>query len=143
MRRSGPSRPRRRALDRYGEFGRAHRAALYALFYEFYLFTSVYNMAHADCVMDLNTLTESAAARQSVTARLAHFGIDLSLEDCRVPLSTDLSDQERKWVAAEPEIRAVVRQNLPPGMLIPRETLRQLAPSLSSYFQDVLDEFAI
>ena len=131
------------ALDRYGEYCRRHRAALYPLFYEFHTFTCLYNVAHVDCVMDLNALTESAAVRQSVTERLARFGIDLSLDDCRVPLSTDLSDQERAWVADEPERRAAVLERLPQRMLIPRETLRQLAPCLSSYFQAALAEFAI
>jgi hypothetical protein len=125
----------------YRPFAREHFADLYPLFYEFYLFTCVYNMSCADAMMDINAITEDVTARHAFTQRLAGPGIHLALEDCRMPVYTDLSVQEREWMAYEPQGRAAVLQDLPPGLLISRERLREYEPCLSPYFRDAFHEF--
>ena len=134
----------RREMQFYTQFHRSQPIAdMYALFYEFYFLTCIYNMHHADCVIDMNAITHSATAREAVANRLAQADIDLSLEDCRIPAYSDWSAQEREWMAYEAAGRESILQNLPDGFLIPRQRLQGHAACLSPYFIDALGEFTI
>ena len=133
------SAPERHALFRDYFVQRADD--LYPLFYEFYLFTCIHNMRRADCVMDMNAITESPSARVASEQRLAECGITLSLDDCRMPRYADLTAQEHRWLAYEAQGGAAVRAYLADAQLIPGAVLRQRETALSDYFLQVFGEF--
>lgn len=127
--------------DFYHEYASASLDRLYPLFYEFYLLTSVYAVRYADCVIDLNEVSESDTSRKQVTERLRSLGIDISLEDCHLPRYTDLTDADQARVAYEAGGRKRLRSSLPPRLCIPRERFEMHRSSIGQDVQRIFGEF--
>jgi len=128
--------------DFYREYASANLDRLYPLFYELYLLTSIYALRHADCVIDLNEISENAASRQRVTERLGALGIQMSLDDCRLPVYTGLTEADQACLAYEPSGRDDLKTTLPPELLIPPERLEMQQGMIGGHFQEIFSEFA-
>ena len=126
----------------YHDYASRNLEKLYPLFYEFYVLTSVYAARYADCIIDLNEITESPSSRQAVGQKLRALGIEISLDDCRLPAYTDLSDADRECLAYEETGREFLRRSLAPQLRIPRKQLEPQSAAVGSYFRGVFAEFS-
>lgn len=119
----------------YSLFALSKLDELYPMFYEFYMLTCLYNVAFADCVIDMNAVSTDSRKRSLVTDSLESLGIQISLDDCAIP-SYPIQDRERKWQSCEPEARARLQAIVPPEWRVPADALKALSPMLTEYFQE-------
>lgn len=116
---------------------------LYGIFYQFYLITCIYNLELADCVVDMNTLSECTQGRDRTARRLADLGIRMSFDDAAMPAHTDLSRSEREWLSHEADLRKKVAAGVQRHLRLSQATLNAHHEYLSPYFRGVLAEFAL
>jgi hypothetical protein len=127
--------------DFYHEYTCENLDRLYPLFYELYLLTTLSALRHADCVIDLNEVTECVVSRAEVCRRLCALGVDVALDDCHVPVYQDLTRADLECLAYEAGGREDLRLTLPSELLIPPDRLEMHQGPVSAYFQDVFSEF--
>jgi tetratricopeptide (TPR) repeat protein len=130
-----------REFEFYRNYAAENIRKLYPLFYEFYLLTCVAASRHADCVIDLNEISENDASRQRVTERLDAFGIKISFDDCHLPAYSDLSPEDRECLAYEPTGCEYLIRNLAPGMRIPHYRFESQRGVIGEYFRQILGSF--
>jgi hypothetical protein len=125
----------------YQAFAAKNLSGLYPLFYEFYIYTCVYNLASADCVIDINRISEDPEIAEMASQRLAELGIVISLSGARVPCYDDLTSSELEWISQEPRLRQTLAQRLPAGLLLSSHLVRSHEDCLSPCFRTVCAEF--
>jgi hypothetical protein len=113
----------------------------YSLFYEFYTYTCIYNLPCADCVIDINEITEHSESAGMVSKRLAELGILISLSGVRAPCYEDLTKSELEWISHEPRLRQTLATRLPARLLLSLDTVRAHDAYLSPYFRTIYAEF--
>jgi len=125
----------------YHEYAAGNLGKLYPLFYELYLLTSIYAARYADCIIDLNEITESASSREAVAERLRALGVDISLDDCHLPRYTDLSAADRECLAYEETALDFLGRSLAPQHRIPRKRFEPQRPMIGEYFREIFADF--
>ena len=129
-------------LEYYRQFTGRSLDVLYPLFYSFYLLTCVSAARYADCIIDMNEVSDSPQARAAATQRLTDLGVEISLRDCNLPRHRALSPLDKDWLAYESVARKLLRPSLPPDLLLPPGKLKEHEPLLGNYFLRVFSEFA-
>ncbi len=126
-------------LDFYYEFTGQNEAHLPALFCYFYLLTALHNLRHADVVLDLDHIAASPEARDRAEKALLAHGIELSLADCRLPVKAGARHgwqndaMQRAW--------ALLERSLREELLVSLDRFGEMAPFLSTTFQEITAEF--
>jgi tetratricopeptide (TPR) repeat protein len=127
--------------DFYHEYAVRNLEQLYPLFYEFYLLSSIGAARDADCIIDLNGISESDSTRRQTSERLRALGIGISIDDCHAPVYADLSPEDEKCLAYEETGLAQLKQNLPRELRIPRTRFEVQRETVGEYFRGILAEF--
>ncbi len=114
-------------MARYGEFVAPRLADLYPAFFELTVLANTHAVNHADIVIDVNQIAVDPAARSFVTRDLKARGIDLSFDDCAIPV----------YASAKPEALCLhsPRPKLDPARLA------AFKPGLSSYWRSIFEGF--
>jgi len=124
----------------YRPFAERNDALLYPTFFDFYLLSTVHCAQHADCILDLDEITQNPAARHAAADRLRELGIEIDLDDCSLPVhKADGGDAE--WLAYENFSGHFLAATLPLAISISRRQFSANAPLLGSYFRDLLAKF--
>ena len=127
----------------YGSYAHEHMDTLYPLFYAFYLLTCLANVPIADCILDMTEITENPEARAAAERRLRELGMEISLEDCKLPTYTNLLPSDREWVAYESVTRKLLASRLPSSLALSPDLLRVHQPMLGAYFREALSDFVL
>ena len=120
----------------YYEFAKENRERLYPLFFEFFLYASAFAARYADCVIDMDAVSESGYAREFVEFQMKQAGLSISLADCRMPKSRE--GATALWEAQEPVSHNMLVHHFGARLTIPSEKLAEIAAGLSPYFRDLL-----
>ncbi|HZU25821.1 MAG TPA: hypothetical protein VFA04_09875 [Bryobacteraceae bacterium] len=79
----------------------------FACFYYFYVLTSLYNLACADVLVDIDAVSGDAAFRETVQRRFAGLTLPVSLDDCRITHSSTQIPEDSEDLRGEMERIAV------------------------------------
>jgi adenylyl-sulfate kinase len=113
---------------------------MYPAYFDFYLASILHCARYADCILDIDELSENPAARVAAQRSLRKFGIDMDFTDCSVPSYDLTSADEREWIAYEDFAHRFLRATLPADLLLPKKTFAH-RPLLSKRFCKLLGEF--
>jgi adenylyl-sulfate kinase len=113
---------------------------MYPSFFDFYLASTLHCARYADCILDIDELSSSLAARTAAAKRLRQFGIEMDFSDCSAPWSALTSHQEREWLAYEEFARPFLRSRLPHDLLLPPKAFDANRQLLGKYFRELLGE---
>jgi hypothetical protein len=88
-------------LQAYGKVAEGLGASMYGLFHAFYMLTFLYNLRHADLMIDMDMISTSLRHGWKAENALRGRDIFISLADCRVPQhdeppGDEVADVERK-----------------------------------------------
>jgi hypothetical protein len=116
----------------YHEFASSNLARLYPAFFEFCVLANL-NAAHfSDVVIDMNEISTKDEARLSAIERLKRIGVNLSLDDCKIPVYSPATPEEQAWISSERESLKVLHADC--------ETPRVLKPKeVGSYWRPVFE----
>ena len=124
----------------YAAFAAANKELLYPLFFDFYLLSIIHCAQFADCILDLDGMSQDASLRARATTRLRELGIEMNLDDCTLPrYAPEASDKE--WVAYEQLSSGFLERRLRPTVSISASKFELHRPLLSGYFRTLLSRF--
>lgn len=124
----------------YTAFAAANKELLYPLFFDFYLLSIIHCAQFADCILDLDGISQDPSLRARATVRLRELGIEMNLDDCTLPrYAPEASDKE--WAAYEQFGSGFLERRLRPTVSISASKFELHRPLLSGYFRTLLSRF--
>lgn len=130
-----------RVYEFYAGWVREAGDALYPLFFELYLLTTLHSARYADCILDMTGISSNPELKAAATRRLSELGIPISLEDCRMPSRAQNEEVRRRVQEIEQSCRERLQGHLPEQFLVPEERLELLRDSVGDYFCKILNSF--
>jgi len=128
-------------LTSYGKVAEDLGAGMYGLFHAFYMLTFLYNLRHADLMIDMDMVSTSPRHASKAETALRGRDIFISLADCRVPqrdapFGDDVDDVER-------ENLQFLRTRLGLALAVPRANVADAPHVLSPQFRAAAEPFLV
>lgn len=130
-----------KAVQSYWQWTKDAGDALYPLFFEFYLLTTLHSARYADCILDMTGISSNPELKAAATHRLKELGVPISLKDCRVPSKEKPQSIRREINDIEQKCLQRLEGRLPDEFLVPRKRLELLEGSLSDSVRRILNKF--
>jgi len=126
-----------------------------------WLVSFLYNLKHADLVIDMNLISDSPGSRAAVEGRLAGLGFPVSLRDCLLPRSAErmhtdllpsswrdaLNDQDnwigpRHFAAVQARVLQLALAHLRPALGLPADDFEERTAHVSGHLRLLALPFA-
>lgn len=129
------------ALSCYTAWTKKVGDALYPLFFELYVLTTLHSARYADCILDMTGISSNESLKAATIQRLNELRIPISLEDCRIPSWEQTPSDRRETERVEQKCLGHLEGRLPEEFLVPGGRLELLAGSVGRYFLEILSRF--
>jgi hypothetical protein len=126
----------------YHAFTKSRLDRLYPVFYELCILANIHTARCADIVIDINELATNATARAFVTRKLREIGIDMSLDDCAIPIHAASTPEEKLWLSSERVNGMALRSHQTSPLRIPVDRISAISNGLGRYWRATFDEYA-
>lgn len=126
----------------YHAFAKSQMDRLYPVFYELCVVSNIHAAGWADIVIDINEVSANRTARAFITRELGRIGIDMSLDDCAIPVYAASTPEEKRWLASEPVSRVALRSDQTSHFQVPVSRVSAVSNGLGKYWRGILDEYS-